>query len=1446
MKEKIKRKLAMFLAVCLVITSFQGVAWASVDPDEGEVKDILLELDGQEILEKAEKAIRSGELYNEQWSFMQPQYTDDGEKLQQVNAEAYDAIFDHSTGNVYKLDDVAIKTGEEASPAEASKSDALAKMPEGTELFMFVKLNGQAAESASGSNAVLDRLGDSAASSSETDIITENYTLRGDEKIIFLFINNTNDELNFQLDISGRKSGIITVESGSSLLAEDEVETDIPFAAAAEELEEDAAGSPNAGENGGSDVPEESVGAEDASDETQASDDENDTTQVPGENDSQGDISDTDKNVSDTENQDGSEDKTQQGDIPNENPAEEGTQTNTDTGSDGTVTKPDESSKEDKNQDDSDSSQNVNNDAVTDSDNGSEAESDNTSSAGSEKQKENAGETDKNTADSSSVSSEKESTSTGDPGSDSGKENDSSSSDGDAVTASISSHVVPRLMSSLGPNAEFTGERGETTEEDYEEMFGDDEEEEEEETEDYDDSVMVYDESFDGVDIPTITYDTVLAKKKTSGLKRMVRALKAAVSTQSASNPAGALAVMSTGDIAGAPVLKNSDFKMDLYDYSGESWNNGAINGYLEETDIKFGTSNNATPHTGWNEEGKKGGAYRINIYQGIVKKNINLEEDGSLVLTGPFLKTNLFPQKDVKGKGGQDIIKKYDVNNPTDLFTIDKDKGYYTYDSKISPVQYDDATKELNIVDVNKEQYNNVGAAKISREYLHKDVEQKLYGGFWPFGSSNYFHGMHFSFNFSLMKSGKVNNENMIFEFQGDDDVWVYLTDLSGKTARLVLDIGGIHNSMGGKIDFATGDVTYSKAPAYLDSHNQTGAKTPGDVVHTGEYGSEKNPYGAIGAGKDEVKAYLYTEADWIKEPENLQKKFKDEYPLGAVGLSKNDLTQYRLDFFYLERGGKASNCYLHFNTPIENTKRVNVAKRVISNNSEKLNGQYKFDLYVKSEGKYPSQPNETINVKLKDGIGNASSEKEYVPGSSFYLVENEKDAAGATRTTWSNADSDSSPYTSGYGTIGKTGLLICTNYYSDMEPQVHKRAVQYEAGYYNLSLQVDGSSITNADEEGSATEKYSLKNVTAFDTLSTNAEFVLKDSKPQVILTKEDGTKEALQLTGSGTATDPWKDEANTVSITVEDKKIVWNVTSGSETLGDNQSKTLEVKIRAVGEYKADNSYDNKSDADTGTHSNDTGYYSNENSEAKVEYETELDAAGSPKKTVSFPKPVIRPVPNIVIEKKVQADPGAIVPQNEEYVFEIKTAQGENVDYTLLPIGNTNAVQVADNPSQFKIIGEGQVQLLLNDYTQNTTYKVEEIDMSKASDVRWEIGGQKGTLGTKIVTPVNQGEKVVFTNYYYAEETPPSNNNGGGSHGHGGGGGGGSSVTRITDSEVPLGQWTGDGDSNILITDPDVPLASLPKLGDTGIIGYVFGIMLALLIACGALYMRKRYSRS
>lgn len=61
----------------------------------------------------------------------------------------------------------------------------------------------------------------------------------------------------------------------------------------------------------------------------------------------------------------------------------------------------------------------------------------------------------------------------------------------------------------------------------------------------------------------------------------------------------------------------------------------------------------------------------------------------------------------------------------------------------------------------------------------------------------------MHMESNFVIPATGKdADGNDIIFEFSGDDDMWVFIDD------QLVLDIGGVHQPVYGSINFRTGAV--------------------------------------------------------------------------------------------------------------------------------------------------------------------------------------------------------------------------------------------------------------------------------------------------------------------------------------------------------------------------------------------------------------------------------------------------------------------------------------------------------------------------------------------------------------------------------------------------------------------------------------------------------------
>ena len=592
MKKKFKRSLAMFLTVCMILTSFQGVAFADLD-STAEDRDILIELDGAALKAEAEAAIRSGELYNAQLGFQElelAESSDGEEKVKLVDSDAYSDIFDQSTGSIYMLKNVPYIN-------KASASDAMHK---DAELQVFVKLNGQAAEAASGSSAL--KASDSnlrKASASDIIVDTQNYEMKGDEKIIFLFINRSEADLTFQLDIDGKKSALVLVESKSVLLSEDEEEKEelppiIPeIPAGGEAIEGGDTAGPGGSSGGGSGSGSGSGITEDNGDNDTTIEDgnqgpEEDSGNTTGDSTpSTGDEGQTgtgEGNNSETENNGGGDSAPAEGETPEDGQdgnGSGGSQNQEGQGNESQTGGQENQGGNGGSAEDNGSSDNGNTDSgnssesgsgttdngsagnVTTGDSSSDSGSTDSSSAGS-------GSTDSSSAGSGSTDSGSAGSGSTDSGSEGSSSSDSGSEEsGGDVQVSISSHRVDRVMAFVPQDSydDDDEDAPKSPEEEFEMMYGDDDEEEEADEEQYNDDVEVYSSDINGVDIPSEVYPVVLVKNKKRALLRMARS-----SAKQADASAGMM-IMSLGDLQ---TMAAGSFMpvVDLYDYYDMKYGN--------------------------------------------------------------------------------------------------------------------------------------------------------------------------------------------------------------------------------------------------------------------------------------------------------------------------------------------------------------------------------------------------------------------------------------------------------------------------------------------------------------------------------------------------------------------------------------------------------------------------------------------------------------------------------------------------------------------------------------------------------------------------------------------------------------------------------------------------------------------------------------------------------
>ena len=186
--------------------------------------------------------------------------------------------------------------------------------------------------------------------------------------------------------------------------------------------------------------------------------------------------------------------------------------------------------------------------------------------------------------------------------------------------------------------------------------------------------------------------------------------------------------------------------------------------------------------------------------------------------------------------------------------------------------------------------------------------------------GTNDYYFGMYMGANFLQPKDGKATlpdgstKQDMIYEFNGDDDMWVYIDGV------LVLDIGGVHDAHSGKINFNTGVVSWKDC-------------TTGQKPVTSET-TLKAIFQAAGVFPDGT--------DWNEETDDLAENY-------FKGNTFKDYTTHKFKMFYMERGAGASNLHVKFNIQVIPRGQVEVRKELSNTDKEKYsNVKFAFQVYA------------------------------------------------------------------------------------------------------------------------------------------------------------------------------------------------------------------------------------------------------------------------------------------------------------------------------------------------------------------------------------------------------------------------------------------------------------------------------------------------------------------
>ena len=182
----------------------------------------------------------------------------------------------------------------------------------------------------------------------------------------------------------------------------------------------------------------------------------------------------------------------------------------------------------------------------------------------------------------------------------------------------------------------------------------------------------------------------------------------------------------------------------------------------------------------------------------------------------------------------------------------------------------------------------------------------------FWVSGQdADYFFGMEMEASFTQTASGlDAWGHDIIFEFSGDDDFWLYVD------GELVLDLGGVHPAMTGSINFRTGQITSSRGNSTL-------------------YEVFKENYQSRGMSEDEINNKL---DEIFTMNSNGQYVFKD-------------YTNHTMKMYYMERGAGASNLHMRFNLAAVKPGTVVLSKSISGTDKQDYKlAEFPYQIYYRT----------------------------------------------------------------------------------------------------------------------------------------------------------------------------------------------------------------------------------------------------------------------------------------------------------------------------------------------------------------------------------------------------------------------------------------------------------------------------------------------------------------